>query len=177
MKNTTPKFNMHGYLMEFNLNTHRWVWQKWVCIEKEGFGGEKKVVCRKGSLEFMKMFPSLFSFSNETDHRTVSDREEMESELKKQGVPFVFMYQWDTQEDTPFKSVEEAHRHHNLDRYPSWDLTEYWYSYDHRMQTWAMYDTFTGGLLFTPQRLLEKEKRIPPRGTYTYRPSKELLNN
>lgn len=159
MKQT--RFNMQGYLIEFDAKTNRWTWNKWEYADSPG---GRRVVRRRGSLEFMKMMRALFDKEPYAEP-PLQSKEEMEKTLKKDGVDFVFLYQGEISAEDAFKTVEEAEKHHRLETYPMWDLTNYWFGYDDRKQTWAMYDAVTGQLEFTPQhavqRLNNRRSRLP----------------
>ncbi|MCP5103360.1 MAG: hypothetical protein GY950_08275, partial [bacterium] len=40
-----------------------------------------------------------------------------------------------------------------------WDLTDYWFGFDRELNSWAMYDAFSGNLQFTPQGLTAGRQR------------------
>jgi hypothetical protein len=155
---------MQGYLIEFDKNNLTWTWNKWEY--STGTQGEKRVIRRSGSLEFMKMLPSVFDGKKEhTSSPTpipspipspIRNQEEMDKTLDKNGVSFVFLFQGQTREETRFKTTKEAEEFHELNSYPSWDLTDYWFGFDNRMRSWAMYDTYTGNMEFTPRTAEER---------------------
>jgi hypothetical protein len=151
MKHPQIKFNMSGYLIEFNQKNNAWTWMKWEY--DEGFGRKRHVVRKSGSIEFMKMSPSIF---NKPSDGAIRSQEEMYRNLDKYGMSFIFLFQGQTLEEKGFDTIEEAVKFHKLDTYPSWNLTGYWFSFDNRTQSWGMYDTFTGKLEFTPQSAFER---------------------
>ncbi|MGE5340626.1 MAG: hypothetical protein ACM3SY_04010 [Candidatus Omnitrophota bacterium] len=153
-KNKPNQFNMHGVLIEFDGCRHTWSWTRWEYAE--GFGRERHVVRRSGTIEFMKMFPSVFTGTCE--RTPAHTHEEMDRLLKKNGVDFIFLYQGSVVEESRFKTVEDAEQYYGLAACPAWNLTAYWFGYDARMQTWGMYDAFTGCLAFTPQSAMAQRQ-------------------
>lgn len=169
MEKQELSFNMHGYLIRLDLTTHSWSWTRWDYVESSS--GNRKVVRRTGGLEFMKMFPTLVDYpGSETRGNaiTVTGREEMESTLKKHGVDFVFLYQGEMVDEKGLRTVEEAETINRLDTLPMWELTGYWFSYDHGIQSWAMYDALTGELAFTPSSAEKRLTNRENRGTQAY---------
>jgi hypothetical protein len=154
------RFNMQGYLIEFNNQTHGWTWIKWEY--RKDWEGKKQVIRRSGSLEFMKIFPKLLSVQGSiVSHKNISNQEQLDSELRKNGVDFIFLHQGNTLEERSFKTIADAEKYYGLESQPLWNLTEYWFSYDWEMQSWAMYDAFTGELKFTPATAI-KQLSGPP---------------
>ena len=150
------RFNMHGYLIEFDENDHSWAWQKWETVYSST--GEAKIVCRKGRLEFMQMFRSLIGdCSDEMSLSKVRTYQQMAKKLKKHGFDYVFLYQGETVEEKRFRTVIEAETFNNLNECTIWNLTDYWFSYNSRLKSWCMFDTFTGELKFYAD---QKEKSI-----------------
>jgi hypothetical protein len=148
------RFNMHGHMIEYNKNNRTWTWSKW---DYRVQNGEKKVIRRSGSLQFQRMFPSVFM--GETENIKARNSEEIEKALSKRGVDFIFLYQGETTVEQNFKTVEEAQDFHNLHTCPHWDLTDYWYAFNEQINSWAMYDSYTGALQFTPQSYIERRTR------------------
>jgi hypothetical protein len=155
------KFHMHGHLIEFDVAGGQWTWHKWEYVN--GWEDEQRVVRRSGGIEFMKMMPSLFN--NSKQQPAIQSKEQMETVLKKSGVDFIFLYQGQTTDEKQFKTVEEAEKYHGLESYRDWDLTEYWFSYDSGIQSWAMFDSFSGQLEFTPQSAVKRLNKSRPVGT------------
>ncbi len=154
------KFNMQGFLIEFDKNNFTWTWNKWEY--STGTQGEKRVIRRSGSLEFMKMLPSVFNGKKEHTPSPIPipspirDQEEMDKTLDKNGVSFIFLFQGLTRAETQFKTTEEAENFYGVNSSPSWDLTDYWFAFDDRIRSWAMYDTYTGNMEFTPRTAEER---------------------
>ncbi len=142
-------YNLHGYMIEFNANNRLWTWNKW--DYREGFG-EKKVVRHSGTLQFKKIFKSVFEGGNE--NITLRDGKQLEEALDDRGVDYAFLFLGETRVEERFSSVKEAEKFYNLDSCPHWDLTDYWFGFDWDINSWAMYDAFTGALQFTPDTLL-----------------------
>jgi hypothetical protein len=156
-KSQNPRFNMQGYLIELDKQTHRWTWSKWEY--RKDWEGKKRVIRRSGSLEFMKIFPTVLSASESgVGNIKINNQEQMEAELKKTGVDFIFLYQGETLEERGFKTIAQAEAFHQLESCPQWNLTGYWFSFDWNMQSWAMYDAFTGELKFTPPSAVRRLK-------------------
>lgn len=149
------RFNMQGYLIEFDANTNRWTWNKWEYAEVPS---GRRVVRRRGGLEFMKMMRALFDKEpcSKSQVKRSRSKNELERILKNDGVDFIFLYQGETSAEDAFKTVEEAEKHYRLEACPMWNLTNYWFGYDCRMQTWGMYDATTGQLEFTPQHAAQR---------------------
>lgn len=144
------RFNMHGHMIEYNKNNRTWTWSKW---DYQVRNGEKKVIRQTGTLQFQRMFPAVFEGG--TENIKARNSEDIEKALTKRGVDFIFLYQGETTVEHGFKTVEEAERFHKLDTCPHWDLTDYWYAFDKQINSWAMYDAYTGTLQFTPQSYIE----------------------
>jgi hypothetical protein len=156
-----PRFNMHGYLIELDKHTLGWTWRKWEYAPGEE--GKKRVICRRGSVQFMKMFPGLFPGTKGEAKPGVNpvnpvNSHGREAELKKTGVEFIFLYQGESTEESGFKTVKEAEQFHRLGTCPEWTFTDYWFAYDGSLGSWAMYDTFSGELQFTPAGALARLK-------------------
>jgi len=155
------RFNMHGYMIEYNKHNRTWSWSKW---DYQVHNGMQKVVRFSGALQFQRMFPSVFVGGAE--NIKARNSEEMENALAKRGVDFVFLYQGDTTVEHNFNTVEEAENFHELHACPQWDLTDYWFAYNRQINSWAMYDAFTGTLQFTPQSYIRQRTRaaapLPP---------------
>jgi len=145
------KFNMHGYLIEFNPASMSWKWNKWEY--RDGLDYKRSVIRKTGTLEFMKMFPEVFIGA--AGKNSFSSHEEMDRSLERKGVKFIFLYQGKTVEEG-FRSIEEAESHYELDSLPVWNLTDYWFGYDEHLSSWAMFDTFTGRCEFTPRQASER---------------------
>lgn len=145
------RYNLHGHMIEYDKRSQAWTWSKWDYAKRNG---EKKVVRRGGTLQFQKIFPSVFDGGSE--NIKVHNAEEMENALEVKGVDFIFLYQGETRFEGRFKTVEEAEKFHNLHSCPHWDLTGYWFGFDGDINSWAMYDAFTGVLQFTPESILEQ---------------------
>jgi len=160
MKNQSSilKFNMQGYLLQLDTAHHRWSWMKWEYIS--GKDGRKQVVRRQGGLEFMKMHPAFFPGYTQLNSPLASAYINRENDiaLKQQGVEFVFLYQGETVIERDFDSIEAAESFYCLEDCPEWELTSYWFSYDEHIQSWGMYDVFTGDLSFTPAQAAERLK-------------------
>lgn len=137
---------MHGHMIEFNGQSNSWTWSRW---DYGRVNGMKQVVRHTGQLQFQKIFRNVVEDTNERVH--ARSGEEIEKSLKKKGVDYIFLFQGRTVVEEKFKTVEEAVKHHRLDRCPQWDLTDYWFGFDNQLNSWAMYDAFTGSLQFTPQ--------------------------
>ena len=160
-----PRFNMHGHLIEFDNQNQCWTWSKW--DYGKDWQGEDRVIRRRGTLEFMKMFPNVFPGIEEEPgrgeiHNEIHDREQMETTLERTGIAFIFLHQGETMDENGFKNIEEAEAFYRLNSYPAWDLTEYWFGFDWNIRSWAMYDTFSGELQFTPAGAV-KRLSLPPR--------------
>jgi len=152
-KDQNLKFNMRNHLVEYDKKNHCWTWSKW--DYKKDWEGKSRVIRRLGTLEFMKMFPTVFPNKLKTQGiGKISGREQMEVNLEKWGIDFVFLHQGDTLEEKEFKNIEEAEKSHRLESYPQWDLTEFWFAFDWDIKSWAMYDTFSGKLQFTPKDIM-----------------------
>lgn len=147
MKQSNIKYDMHGYLIEFNPSELSWSWSKW--DYSVDFEGKMQVVRSSGLLEFKKMFPSVFEGKRE--NLSVNNQEEMERALNRMGVEFIFLYQGERQFESQFRTVEEAEKFYGLEECQPWNLTDYWYCYDSSIRSWAMFNTFTGDIEFTPQ--------------------------
>lgn len=148
------RYNLHGHMIEYDKRRRAWTWSKWDYAERNG---EKKVVRRSGTLQFQKIFPSVFDGGAE--NIVARNSEEMEKALEIRGVDFIFLYQGETRFEGRFKTVEEAERFHNLHACPHWDLTDYWFGFDGNLNSWAMYDAFTGALQFTPESIMNQRSR------------------
>ncbi len=159
------RFNLHGHMIEYDKRRQAWTWSKWDYVEQNG---ERKVIRRGGPLQFQKIFPSVFDGGSE--NIVARNAEEMGEALESRGVDFIFLYQGETQFEGRFKTVEEAQKFHNLHACPDWDLTDYWFGFDGNLNSWAMYDAFTGALRFTPESLMKKRAQNT-RNTY-YRSSR-----
>lgn len=141
------QFNMHGFLIEFDKKHLSWSWTKWDYVPS--YDGGTRVVRLRGGLEFMKIFPTLIE-GNKQAMPVVRTTEEMDMVLKKHGVDFIFLYQGETRDEPGFCTVEEAQAFYGVTECPVWDLTPYWFSYHRGMNSWCMFDSFTGKLEFTP---------------------------
>lgn len=172
MENQHLAFNMCGYVIRFDTATHSWNWTKWDYADNGPADGNRRVVRRSGGLEFMKMFPSVFGSTQPSGNAArVTEKEDMEAALKKQGVDFIFLYQGEVVEEE-FSSVKEAEKVNGVESFPMWELTHYWFSYDANIQSWAMYDALSGQLEFTPataaKRLENKSTRIAKQRSQSY---------
>jgi hypothetical protein len=150
-------------MIQYHEKNRTWTWSKWDYLEQEG---KKKVVRCSGTLRFQKIFQAVFEGGEEPVNARNS--KDLKKTLKKNGVDFIFLYQGETKVETQFKTVEEAEKYYRLDVYPHWDLTDYWFGYNRKINSWAMYDAFTGTLQFTPQSLLAQRAQrahYPPRPT------------
>jgi hypothetical protein len=157
-KSQKMRFNMQGYMIELDKKNHSWTWQKWEYASSSS--GEKRVVRHKGGLEFMKMFRSLLGDTGSNDTLPlISNQQEMATALKKYGVDYIYLYQGETVVEEGFQTVEEAEAFYQLDRCSSWNLTDYWFAYDWNMQSWCMFDTYTGQLEFTPNQAENRLKQ------------------
>jgi len=152
---TTLRFNMNDYLIELDVKNHRWTWSKWEYLVVPG--QKKQVVCHRGGLEFMKMYPTLVSGGDQMPTATISSREELEVTLAKKGIEYIFLYQGETILGKNFQTVAEAESFHRLEQCRAWTLTDYWYAFDRKINSWCMYEVFTGQLEFTPA---SSERRI-----------------
>lgn len=144
--NENHRYNMHGRLIEFNAVSGAWSWSRWEYVNRNG----GRVVARhSGLLQFQKVFRSVVEDCRENVRAESLD--EIRRALKKQGVDFIFLFQGAIELQEQFRTVEEAERYYHLDECEPWDLTDYWFGFDADLNSWAMYDTFTGALRFTPQ--------------------------
>jgi hypothetical protein len=142
---------MQGYLIELDPSNHSWTWNKWEYAYSPS--GQKRVVRRKGGLEFMKMFRSLLGDTNTHEPLpSIRSQKDLEMALNKYGIEYIFLYQGETVDESGFSSVEEAERFYQLDTCTSWSLTDYWFAYDTGLQSWCMFDAYTGKLEFTPHQ-------------------------
>ncbi len=158
MKHFPVKFNMNGYLIQFDPKTLKWTWSKWDYMSSPN--NSQRVVKKSGNIEFMKMFPSVFT--GEKESHTVGSYKEMDSALKSNGVDFIFLYLGQTTEETNYNSVEEAEKSNGVDSSPLWSLTDYWFGFDEKKKTWAMYDASSGREEFTPQSATSPLNAISP---------------
>lgn len=161
------RFNMQGYLIEWDAKTNGWTWSKWEY--RRNIDGARTVVRHRGGLEFMKIFPSLVGKdSPDTSVPPVFNRTQMEHALKKQGIDYIFLYQGETVDESSFETIEDAERYYRLDRCPKWTLTRYWFAYDWNMRSWCMYDSGSGDLEFTPE--MAEQRASTPRNHFETRP-------
>ncbi len=159
MKNTLKnklRYNLHGYMVEYNQKNQLWIWSKWDYADDLGV---KKVVRHSGLVQFKKIFPSVFEGKHEDIE--VHSAAQLESALNERGVDYIFLFQGQSRMDERFDSIEEAERYYRLENCPHWNLTNYWFNYDKKIDSWGMYDAFTGALQFTPQSILQKRSRSP----------------
>lgn len=154
------KFNMQGYLIEWDGKTNGWTWNKWEYTQSAD--GRNRVIRRRGGLEFMKIFPSLVGKDDPNAViPPVFNRDQVDHALKKHGIDYIFLYQGETVEESGFHTVEEAERFYQLDSSPQWTLTRYWFAYDCNMRSWCMYDAGTGHVEFTPAMAEQRAKQQP----------------
>lgn len=139
------RYNMHGYMIEFDPQRGTWNWSKWDYRETNG---KKQVVRHSGPLQFKRMFRSLLEGGSEPIN--ARNAQELDQALQEKGVEFIFLFQGITEVDDRFETVEEAGKYFQLDACPHWDLTDYWFDFNREINSWAMYDTYSGDLQFTP---------------------------
>ncbi|MCP4218779.1 MAG: hypothetical protein GY765_29375 [bacterium] len=139
------KYNMHGHIIQYDEGLQAWTWYKWDL--REGFG-KRELVRYSGTLQFKKLFPSVFPGVDQPVGVTPS--RDIDAALEESGVDYVFLFQGDSRVETRFKSVEEAEKFHKVSSCEAWNLTDYWFGFDWRMHSWAMYDCGSGDIHFTP---------------------------
>lgn len=152
---------MQGYLIEFNFQSHSWSWNKWEY--QHSTDGMRQVIRQRGGLEFMKMFHSLVDGAT-LKAGIIQNQKQMDAALKKFGTEYIFLYQGETILERDFQTVEEAETFYQLEECPIWDLTDYWFAYDGKMESWCMFDASTGDQRFTPA---SKERQLRQQGTTT----------
>ncbi len=166
------RFNMNGFLIEFDERNFKWTWTKWEYTYSTT--GVKRVVRRKGGLEFMQMFRSLVGDESGTKALSqIRTQQEMTSVLKKNGIDYIFLYQGEICEENEFKTVSEAEIFYQLNYCTSWNLTDYWFAYDCSMESWGMFDVYTGKLAFTPDEVENRLKQNNDSKPYRH---KSMLN-
>jgi hypothetical protein len=149
--NKHVRYNMHGHMIEYDKKKRTWSWSKWDSAERNG---EQKVIRRGGPLQFRKIFSSVVT--GDPEYIPARNSEELEKVLVKQGLDFIFLYQGETIVEDRFKTVEEAEDYHNLHACPDWNLTDYWFGFNGELNSWAMYDAFTGALRFAPESIMRQ---------------------